>query len=69
MEVGTAFSHYYCYDKMLVLQVKGRISCVFIFLFFGPGKLMKANGNASARALYEKAVPAYYYRPQENDCV
>lgn len=30
---------------------------------------MKANGNASARAIYEKAVPAYYYRPQENDYV
>uniref|UniRef100_A0A8C9Y7V5 ArfGAP with dual PH domains 2 n=1 Tax=Sander lucioperca TaxID=283035 RepID=A0A8C9Y7V5_SANLU len=32
-------------------------------------EFMKSNGNASARALYEKAVPAYYYRPQENDCV
>ncbi|XP_039680986.1 arf-GAP with dual PH domain-containing protein 2 isoform X2 [Perca fluviatilis] len=32
-------------------------------------EFMKSNGNARARALYEKAVPAYYYRPQENDCV
>ncbi|XP_067472233.1 arf-GAP with dual PH domain-containing protein 2 isoform X1 [Thunnus thynnus] len=31
-------------------------------------EFMKSNGNASARALYEKAVPAYYYRPQQNDC-
>ncbi|XP_032394336.1 arf-GAP with dual PH domain-containing protein 2 isoform X2 [Etheostoma spectabile] len=32
-------------------------------------EFMKSNGNANARALYEKAVPAYYYRPRENDCV
>ncbi|KAE8283098.1 Arf-GAP with dual PH domain-containing protein 2 Centaurin-alpha-2 [Larimichthys crocea] len=31
-------------------------------------EFMKSNGNASAKALYEKAVPPYYYRPQENDC-
>lgn len=30
---------------------------------------MKSNGNVSARAVYEKAVPPYYYQPQENDCV
>ncbi|XP_026181863.1 arf-GAP with dual PH domain-containing protein 2 isoform X1 [Mastacembelus armatus] len=28
---------------------------------------MKSNGNASARALYEKAVPVYYYQPQQKD--
>uniref|UniRef100_A0A3Q3WCU3 Uncharacterized protein n=1 Tax=Mola mola TaxID=94237 RepID=A0A3Q3WCU3_MOLML len=32
-------------------------------------KFMKAKGNANAKAVYEKAVPAYYYRPRENDCV
>lgn len=32
-------------------------------------EFMKSNGNASAQAMYEKAVPVYYYRPQENDCV
>uniref|UniRef100_A0A3Q2CAG2 ArfGAP with dual PH domains 2 n=1 Tax=Cyprinodon variegatus TaxID=28743 RepID=A0A3Q2CAG2_CYPVA len=31
-------------------------------------EFMRSNGNASARAVYEKAVPPYYYRPQENDC-
>ncbi|KAM3597127.1 uncharacterized protein V6R79_000183 [Siganus canaliculatus] len=31
-------------------------------------EMMKAGGNASVQAVYEKAVPAYYYRPQENDC-
>ncbi|XP_008284779.1 arf-GAP with dual PH domain-containing protein 2 isoform X3 [Stegastes partitus] len=29
---------------------------------------MKSSGNASAQALYEKAVPPYYYRPQQCDC-
>ncbi|XP_061702277.1 arf-GAP with dual PH domain-containing protein 2 isoform X2 [Syngnathoides biaculeatus] len=33
------------------------------------GKLMKSSGNAKARAVYEKALPPYYYRPQESDCV
>nr|XP_019958387.1 PREDICTED: arf-GAP with dual PH domain-containing protein 2-like [Paralichthys olivaceus] len=32
-------------------------------------KFMKSNGNASAQALYEKAVPSYYYRPRANDSV
>ncbi|XP_034046987.1 arf-GAP with dual PH domain-containing protein 2 [Thalassophryne amazonica] len=32
-------------------------------------EFMKSNGNTSTRALYEKAVPPYYYRPKENDCV
>uniref|UniRef100_A0A1A7WJR0 ArfGAP with dual PH domains 2 n=2 Tax=Iconisemion striatum TaxID=60296 RepID=A0A1A7WJR0_9TELE len=31
-------------------------------------EFMKSAGNAKAQALYEKAVPPYYYRPQENDC-
>ncbi|XP_068434662.1 arf-GAP with dual PH domain-containing protein 2 isoform X2 [Clinocottus analis] len=31
-------------------------------------QFMESNGNASAKALFEKAVPVYYYRPQENDC-
>ncbi|XP_069005348.1 arf-GAP with dual PH domain-containing protein 2 isoform X1 [Embiotoca jacksoni] len=31
-------------------------------------EFMKSNGNASAQALYEKAVPPYYYQPQQNDC-
>ncbi|KAM7386745.1 hypothetical protein PAMA_009392 [Pampus argenteus] len=31
-------------------------------------EFMRSNGNASARAQYEKAVPPYYYRPQHNDC-
>uniref|UniRef100_A0A3Q3EWQ6 ArfGAP with dual PH domains 2 n=1 Tax=Labrus bergylta TaxID=56723 RepID=A0A3Q3EWQ6_9LABR len=30
-------------------------------------EFMKSNGNDRVRPLYEKAVPAYYYRPQEND--
>ncbi|XP_056263200.1 arf-GAP with dual PH domain-containing protein 1 isoform X2 [Pseudoliparis swirei] len=31
-------------------------------------EFMKSNGNDIARARFEKAVPAYYYRPQEHDC-
>lgn len=31
-------------------------------------EIMKSKGNAKARELYEKAVPCYYYRPQQNDC-
>uniref|UniRef100_A0A4W5N6Y3 ArfGAP with dual PH domains 2 n=1 Tax=Hucho hucho TaxID=62062 RepID=A0A4W5N6Y3_9TELE len=31
-------------------------------------KVMKTNGNATGRAVYEKAVPAFYYRPQQEDC-
>ncbi|KAL2101254.1 hypothetical protein ACEWY4_003015 [Coilia grayii] len=31
-------------------------------------EFMKANGNASAREIYEKDVPAFYYRPQPGDC-
>ncbi|XP_061829430.1 arf-GAP with dual PH domain-containing protein 2 [Nerophis lumbriciformis] len=30
-------------------------------------ELMKSNGNARATALYEKALPPYYYRPQQTD--
>ncbi|XP_035262270.1 arf-GAP with dual PH domain-containing protein 2-like [Anguilla anguilla] len=32
-------------------------------------EFMKANGNAAAGTIYERAVPAFYYRPQEHDCV
>ncbi|XP_068193181.1 arf-GAP with dual PH domain-containing protein 1 isoform X3 [Antennarius striatus] len=32
-------------------------------------ELMKSSGNASAQAFYERAVPAYYYRPRENDYI
>ncbi|XP_026218054.1 arf-GAP with dual PH domain-containing protein 2 [Anabas testudineus] len=32
-------------------------------------EFMKSNGNARVRTLYEKAVPVYYYRPRQNDCV
>ncbi|CAJ1076601.1 arf-GAP with dual PH domain-containing protein 2 [Xyrichtys novacula] len=30
-------------------------------------EFMKSNGNERVREEYEKVVPAYYYRPQEND--
>ncbi|XP_042372241.1 arf-GAP with dual PH domain-containing protein 2-like [Plectropomus leopardus] len=32
-------------------------------------EFMKSSGNSSAQDLYEKAVPPFYYRPQENDCM
>ncbi|XP_061085100.1 arf-GAP with dual PH domain-containing protein 2-like isoform X2 [Conger conger] len=32
-------------------------------------EFMKVNGNAAAKAIYERAIPAFYYRPQEHDCV
>ncbi|KAF7655513.1 hypothetical protein LDENG_00054880 [Lucifuga dentata] len=32
-------------------------------------EFMKSHGNAKVRDLYEKAVPPYYYRPQQDDCV
>ncbi|XP_063069700.1 arf-GAP with dual PH domain-containing protein 2 isoform X2 [Engraulis encrasicolus] len=31
-------------------------------------EFMKANGNRAAREIYEKDVPAFYYRPQPGDC-
>ncbi|KAG5832904.1 hypothetical protein ANANG_G00296150 [Anguilla anguilla] len=31
-------------------------------------EFMRANGNASARAFYEMAVPPFYYRPRQQDC-
>ncbi|XP_036409085.1 arf-GAP with dual PH domain-containing protein 2 [Megalops cyprinoides] len=31
-------------------------------------EFMRANGNAVARDLFEKAVPPFYYRPQQQDC-
>uniref|UniRef100_A0A8C9VCG8 ArfGAP with dual PH domains 2 n=1 Tax=Scleropages formosus TaxID=113540 RepID=A0A8C9VCG8_SCLFO len=30
-------------------------------------EFMKANGNANARAFYERSVPSFYYRPQQWD--
>ncbi|KAG7505088.1 arf-GAP with dual PH domain-containing protein 2-like [Solea senegalensis] len=30
-------------------------------------EFMKSSGNASAKVMYERAVPPYYYRPKEND--
>lgn len=51
---------------LLHVSFPGERSTLFCLCLFG--KLMKAKGNASARALYEKDVPAYYYRPQDNDC-
>ncbi|KAJ8363502.1 hypothetical protein SKAU_G00123330 [Synaphobranchus kaupii] len=32
-------------------------------------EFMKANGNAAARTIYERAIPAFYYRPTQHDCV
>ncbi|XP_010872769.1 arf-GAP with dual PH domain-containing protein 2 isoform X2 [Esox lucius] len=31
-------------------------------------EFMKSKGNATARDVYEKAVPVFYYRPQQGDC-
>ncbi|XP_046899537.1 arf-GAP with dual PH domain-containing protein 2-like [Hypomesus transpacificus] len=31
-------------------------------------EFMRENGNATAKARYEKCVPAFYYRPREKDC-
>ncbi|XP_024127132.1 arf-GAP with dual PH domain-containing protein 2 [Oryzias melastigma] len=31
-------------------------------------EFMKSNGNASAKAIYEKAVPPFYYQPCQSDC-
>lgn len=41
---------------------------VKLSLFASPEKFMKTSGNASNRAVFEKAVPVFYYRPGENDC-
>ncbi|CAK6953427.1 arf-GAP with dual PH domain-containing protein 2-like [Scomber scombrus] len=32
-------------------------------------KFMRETGNSAAKAVYEKCVPAFFYRPQEKDCV
>ena len=72
VEVWTALSCYCCYDDFTwsIHPFIWRCPCViFVCPFLGSWKFMKANGNASAKALYEKAVPAYYYQPQENDCM
>ncbi|KAG9279916.1 arf-GAP with dual PH domain-containing protein 2 isoform X1 [Astyanax mexicanus] len=31
-------------------------------------EFMKANGNRTAKEFYEKFVPVFYYRPQQDDC-
>ncbi|KAJ8251646.1 hypothetical protein GJAV_G00223610 [Gymnothorax javanicus] len=31
-------------------------------------EFMRANGNASSKAVYEMTVPPFYYRPQQQDC-
>lgn len=30
---------------------------------------MQERGNLAAKAIYEKCVPAFFYRPQQNDCM
>ncbi|XP_053187977.1 arf-GAP with dual PH domain-containing protein 2-like [Scomber japonicus] len=32
-------------------------------------QFMRETGNSAAKAVYEKCVPAFFYRPQEKDCV
>ncbi|KAM4751375.1 arf-GAP with dual PH domain-containing protein 1-like isoform 2-T2 [Anableps anableps] len=32
-------------------------------------QFMQERGNSAARAFFEKCVPAFYYRPQHNDCI
>ncbi|XP_041789364.1 arf-GAP with dual PH domain-containing protein 1-like [Chelmon rostratus] len=32
-------------------------------------EFMQERGNSAAKAVYEKCVPAFFYRPQEKDCV
>lgn len=32
-------------------------------------QFMQEEGNLAAKAIYEKCVPAFFYRPQENDCM
>lgn len=32
-------------------------------------QFMRKEGNLAAKAFYEKCVPAFFYRPQESDCV
>ncbi|XP_047434617.1 arf-GAP with dual PH domain-containing protein 2 [Mugil cephalus] len=32
-------------------------------------EFMQERGNAAAKAIFEKCVPAFYYRPQQKDCV
>ncbi|XP_042283321.1 arf-GAP with dual PH domain-containing protein 2-like isoform X3 [Thunnus maccoyii] len=32
-------------------------------------EFMREKGNSAAKALYEKCVPAFFYRPQQKDCV
>ncbi|KAM4595574.1 arf-GAP with dual PH domain-containing protein 2-like isoform 3-T3 [Fundulus diaphanus] len=32
-------------------------------------QFMKERGNSAARAIFEKCVPAFYYRPQHHDCI
>ncbi|XP_063075904.1 arf-GAP with dual PH domain-containing protein 2-like [Engraulis encrasicolus] len=32
-------------------------------------EFMRAHGNSAVKAIYEKFVPAFYYRPKQHDCV
>lgn len=32
-------------------------------------EFMRKRGNLTAKAIYEKSIPAFYYQPQQNDCV
>ncbi|XP_020502051.1 arf-GAP with dual PH domain-containing protein 2 [Labrus bergylta] len=32
-------------------------------------KFMQERGNSAAKAIFEKCVPAFYYRPQQKDCI
>ncbi|XP_041641335.1 arf-GAP with dual PH domain-containing protein 2-like isoform X2 [Cheilinus undulatus] len=32
-------------------------------------QFMKERGNSAAKAIYEKCVPVFYYRPQQEDCL
>ncbi|XP_040893263.1 arf-GAP with dual PH domain-containing protein 2-like [Toxotes jaculatrix] len=32
-------------------------------------EFMRERGNSAAKAIFEKCVPAFFYRPQQNDCI
>lgn len=32
-------------------------------------EFMRERGNSAAKAIYEKCVPAFFYRPQQTDCI
>lgn len=48
---------------------KQMLSC-FNFCCFPCGmQYMQEEGNLAAKATYEKCVPAFFYRPEESDCM